>query len=896
MPNRREEHGIQKQQTVTSRCLAIVLKFENGDRCESDVKEEGFSGRDILDDFKLRNKSCYWNPALLESINSLEYLGFVSPCTLLVGGSELHLENIRTAWGRRVLNDPSDFSIQSIGDVDGINMEVIPQTQFVPLSEILCMVILELNNKQVVATLDTIQERLNQCYKGMQIPSPPLIYDTLGTLIRERKIFHTGSGYFVVTSDTYRMPEDPTKTIPLSWLHYNPNYIPVLNSSAKGLTRTISCQVTLANEPRKKQSEKSSDPDDKIVEMRHNLERETLERQNQPLADKPRLGRSLSARRQREKGPVKNDDLRDFKRSLSVRRQDEKEKKHTQEERKSAEDIAITKNSSKKNKDKGEKKSLLAKLFGRKKKKTDTPKEQPKKVEYATFSDQFPPPEWGWYQDQVEKQQRIHKWMQQVPHHPHVHHQHYDRVHPIHQGHPHHSDYHSVRFGHGPIRNDVIYGRHVPQHENHYHVPPRMKLRNNPPPPLDDDYEEIQDVDANSRFRSTLPAHHHHPQEVEHHRRMSEGRHTMRRKEKSKRMSLDRRVDRDYENVPMCSNYPSPAFPYHTESSHNMHHNSHPVTHPLYSSTPRVPGMWQQAHESYYPQVNAEEVHQHQCTTQKSKKKSHRRHGQSNHRQMEEHYRLPAKNTSISISHDSGVNLIGLQTVHYKPSQDTHHRRRVHDDMSIRNNLRNDPYGDLDEDLPNSSGQVVYEVEINKRPEPRTRENEYVTMETDSKKDNEKKRNSCNSDSALTFSEQSCDTVIKKEDKDVEDITKETLEVVLGDSGFSSPRVCDESSPEMEKQKIKSKVKELEKGSHSDLCDKNVYQKSDDSSPEMRESRSSDKENRINMINNLKQVQGDYGVLTHVNPVSGRIPLYPQNTIIQPVQRKFSFEDDYGFL
>lgn len=74
-------------------------------------------------------------------------------------------------------------------------MEVIPQTQFIPLSEILCMVILDLNNKQVVATLDIIQERLNQCYKGMQIPAPPVIYDTLGTLIRERKIFHTGEGY-----------------------------------------------------------------------------------------------------------------------------------------------------------------------------------------------------------------------------------------------------------------------------------------------------------------------------------------------------------------------------------------------------------------------------------------------------------------------------------------------------------------------------------------------------------------------------------------------------------------------------------------------------------------------------------------------------------------------------
>lgn len=526
-------------------------------------------------------------------------------------------------------------------------------------------------------------------------------------------------------------------------------------------------------------------------------------------------------------------------------------------------------------------------------------------MEHATFSDQFPPPEWSWYKEQVEKQHRIHKWMQNVPHHPHnFHHQNYEQVHQIYQHHPHHSDYQTMRFGHGPIRSDAIYGRHLPpQQENHYHIPPRMRMRNNPPPPMNDDYEEIQDVDANSRFRSTLPHHHHHPHEIENLRRMSDGRHT-RRKEKSKRMSLDRKVDSNYENVPVSSKYHSPAFPYHTERSPHTHEHNQQITHPQYSSTPRVTGMWHPHHESYYPEFHAEEIVQHQGTVQKTKKKSHRKHGQSSHRHVDERHRLPAKNTSISLSHDSGVNLIGLHAVQYNHPHDIHHRRRVQDDMSIRNNLRNDPYDSYEdipnfnkhEDRPNYNKQVVCEVEINKSPETRTRPNEYVPMEMDSKTENQKQRNSCNSDSALTFSEQSCETVVKKEDKDIEDITKETSEIVLGDSGFSSPRVCDDNSPEMEKQKIKSKVKELEKGSHSDLCDKNVYQKSDDSSPEIHDSRSSDKENRINMINNLKQAHGDYGVLTHVNPVNGKIPLFPQNTMNPQIPRKFSFEDDYGFL
>lgn len=543
---------------------------------------------------------------------------------------------------------------------------------------------------------------------------------------------------------------------------------------------------------------------------------------------------------------------------------------------------------------------MIAKLFGRKKKKNDTTKEAPKKVEYATFSDQFPPPEWSWYQEQVEKQQRIQKWMQQVSHPPHnIHHQHFNQVHPVYQSHPHHYDYQPMRFGQGPARNEAVYGRHAPPpRENHYHVPPRVRLRNKPPPLVDDDYEEIQDLDANSRFRATLPVHHH-PHEAETHRKMSENRHS-RRKEKSKRMSMERKVDKDYENVPMSSNYHShsPSFPYHTDN-YNMHHHSQQVTHPLYSSSPRVPGMWQPVHESYYPEVNAEELDHHHGTIQNSKKRAHQKHHhhhQSNHRYTEERHRLPAKNTSFSMSHDSGVNLIGLQAAQYKHPQDTRRRRKVKDDMSIRNNLRKDPYGDSCEDLPNRFSQVVCEAEINKCPESRIRENECVTLETDSKRENQKQRNSCNSDSAVT-SEKSCDTVVKKEDvKYVEEVTKETSEVVMGDSGFNSPRVCDENSPEMEKQKIKSKVKELEKGSHSDLCDKNVYQKSDDSSPEIHDCRSSDKENRFNMINNLKQVHGDYGVLTHVNPVNVKVPLYPHNAVIEQIPRKFSFEDDYGFL
>uniref|UniRef100_A0A3P8TD26 Storkhead box 2 n=1 Tax=Amphiprion percula TaxID=161767 RepID=A0A3P8TD26_AMPPE len=119
---------------------------------------------------------------------------------------------------RRSLNPPRGFTIKYLGDVSPISMSPISQSQFIPLGEVLLLAISAMNSTHKPVTQEALTEHLQTCFPGVPTPTEEVLHHTLSMLVRERKIYPTHDGYFIVTPQTYFITPSLIRTSS-KWYH-----------------------------------------------------------------------------------------------------------------------------------------------------------------------------------------------------------------------------------------------------------------------------------------------------------------------------------------------------------------------------------------------------------------------------------------------------------------------------------------------------------------------------------------------------------------------------------------------------------------------------------------------------------------------------------------------------
>merc|ERR550517_2303926 len=168
------------------------------------------SGWQVLSSLVATNSRAVWSPPLTRAVNSLRLQGYVCPGILVTATDDEGVSILRDHWTRHALAAPPGFRIFRLGLSTGCSVTPFAQGPSPSLSDAICAVLASLKRREKTANMENILQGIQTDFRDIPAPKDflQLVHKTLGGLIKARRVYYTGKGYFLVVPDKgeHRVP------------------------------------------------------------------------------------------------------------------------------------------------------------------------------------------------------------------------------------------------------------------------------------------------------------------------------------------------------------------------------------------------------------------------------------------------------------------------------------------------------------------------------------------------------------------------------------------------------------------------------------------------------------------------------------------------------------------